>query len=65
MNVCFSNGWIVAPDGRLLIYYASSLNRSLEERTINIDFRSFQMYDNLSKGKRLQMVRMSAVPCRN
>lgn len=27
MNVCFSNGWIVAPDGRLLIYYASSDTR--------------------------------------
>lgn len=25
------------------------LNRSLEERTINLDFRSFQMYDNLSR----------------
>lgn len=27
MNVCFSNGWIEAPDGRLLIYYASSDTR--------------------------------------
>ncbi|MBP1531151.1 MAG: glycosidase [Bacteroidaceae bacterium] len=27
MNVCFSNGWIQDPDGRVLIYYASSDTR--------------------------------------
>ncbi len=26
-NVVFSNGWIVEPDGRVLIYYASSDTR--------------------------------------
>ena len=27
MNVCFSNGWVMDPDGRVLIYYASSDTR--------------------------------------
>lgn len=53
MNVCFSNGWIANPDGRLFIYYASSDTRlHVAQTTIDtlVDYCLHTPKDELTTG---------------
>lgn len=59
MNVCFSNGWIANPDGRLFIYYASSDTRlHVAQTTIDtlVDYCLHTPKDELTTGSSVRHI---------
>lgn len=59
MNVCFSNGWIANPDGRLFIYYASSDTRlHVAQTTIDtlVDYCLHTPQDELTTGSSVRHI---------
>lgn len=59
MNVLFANGWICTPDGRVLIYYASSDTRMhVAESTVEqlVDYCMNTPTDGLSTGESVKTI---------
>lgn len=59
MNVLFANGWICTPDGRVLIYYASSDTRMhVAESTVDqlVDYCMNTPTDGLSTGESVKTI---------
>ena len=60
MNVCFSNGWIMDDDGRVLIYYASSDTRlHVAVSSVNrlVDYCMNTPEDGLSTGASVETIK--------